>query len=235
MKKFLLSSLALLAVVTASAQYYPNGRPIPPRHRNVYYGRTSNYYRTNTYPRYGNTYYGVRIGLGLSTVNSDALALDANSPRTGLNIGVAVGTQLTPAAPLFVESGLYYTEKGGKSTYNNQDFTFQLNYLELPVVLKYKAYAAPGMTIEPFVGGYASVGVGGNIKDYSDRQAYSSFSSNDPNSFRRLDAGIKLGVGASFRMLYLEASYDIGLANVGHYQFEDTRTGCLNLNLGFNF
>ena len=91
------------------------------------------------------------------------------------------------------------------------------------------------MNIEPFVGGYASVGVGGNIKDYSDRQAYSSFSSNDPNSFRRLDAGIKLGVGASFRMLYLEASYDIGLANVGHYQFEDTRTGCLNLNLGFNF
>lgn len=30
-------------------------------------------------------------------------------------------------------------------------------------------------------------------------------------------------------------SYDIGLANIDHYDFEDTRTGCFNLNVGVTF
>ena len=46
---------------------------------------------------------------------------------------------------------------------------------------------------------------------------------------------MKLGVGASFQLLYLEASYDIGLANVGKDNFDETRNGCFNLTMGINF
>lgn len=36
-------------------------------------------------------------------------------------------------------------------------------------------------------------------------------------------------------MMYLEASYDMGLANVGKDDFEDTHTGTFNLTFGVNF
>ncbi|MBM6992247.1 MAG: outer membrane beta-barrel protein [Prevotella sp.] len=235
MKKFLLSCMALLTAASASAQYYPDGRPIPPRKRSAYYSSRTSYSRPVGYSRYPNTYYGFRIGLGVATVHSDAAALDANNAKTGLNVGFVIGTQIAPSAPLFFESGLYYTEKGGKSNYNGSRFTYGLNYLELPLLLKYKYYASPDVSIEPFVGGYLAAGVGGKIKDYGDRQAYSSFDNDVSSSFRRFDGGLKVGCGVSFQMLYLGVSYDIGLANVGHYDFEDTRTGCLNLDFGVNF
>jgi hypothetical protein len=82
---------------------------------------------------------------------------------------------------------------------------------------------------------YLACGVGGKIKDYGDRQAYDSFDSDYDDNFNRFDGGIKLGCGASFQMFYLEASYDIGLANVGKDNFDDTRTGCFNLTFGVNF
>ncbi len=235
MKKFLLSCLAVLTVASASAQYYPDGRPIPPSRRSGYYGRPAGRIMHSAYPRYHNTYYGFRVGLGVATVHSDAPALDATDAKTGLNVGFVVGTQIAPTAPLFFESGLYYTEKGGKSNYQGSRFTYGLNYLEVPLLLKYKYYASPGVSIEPFAGGYLALGVSGKIKDYGDRQAYSSFDNDASSSFRRFDGGLKVGCGVSFQMLYLGVSYDIGLANVGHYDFEDTRTGCLNLDFGVNF
>lgn len=235
MKKLFLLCFSALTAATATAQYYPDGRPIPPRKRNAYYNRPYTRTAQPAFPRHGNTYYGFRIGMGVATVSSDAPALDANNAKTGLNVGFVAGTQITPAAPIFLESGLSYIEKGGKSDYQGNRFTYALNYLELPLLLKYKYHAAPQVTIEPFVGGYLAVGVGGKIKDYGDRKAYSSFDGDTPSSFRRFDGGLKVGCGVGFEMLYLGLSYDIGLANVGHYDFEDTRTGCLNLEVGVNF
>ena len=102
-------------------------------------------------------------------------------------------------------------------------------------MLKYKCRANLDVSIEPFLGGYLACGVGGKIKDYNHRAAYNSFDDDYNDTFNRFDGGLKLGVGASFQMLYLETSYDIGLANVGKDNFADTRNGCLNLTLGINF
>ena len=224
-KTTLLTSLLLLPAMAAMAQYYPDGRPIPPRHR-------ASYLRGQQYKA---TYYGFRIGLAVGTVHSDSPYLDGNDAKAGLNAGFTIGTQLTPAAPLYFESGLYYNEKGGKSTYNGNKFTYSLDYLEVPLLLKYKYNVDPTFSIEPFMGGYLSCGVAGKIKDFANREAYSSYDSDIAQHFRRFDGGLKLGCGFGFDMLYLEASYDIGLANVGNDDFDDTRTGCFNLTFGVNF
>lgn len=219
----------ILSVLPADAQYYSRGRAHTPRQRTGYYRQ----YQSN---RYNSTVYsGFRVGLGVSTVNSESPLFDSNSALTGLNVGLAIGAQVSNRAPLFLESGLYYTEKGGKSTYKKDKFTYSLNYLEVPLVLKYKCRANRDVSIEPFLGGYLACGVGGKIKDYNHRVAYNSFDDDYNDTFNRFDGGLKLGVGASFQMLYLETSYDIGLANVGKDNFADTRNGCLNLTLGINF
>ena len=68
------------------------------------------YSRQSSYNRYrGDVYWGLRLGLGVSTVNSDDTHLDGGSSQTGLNVGVAVGFQLAPQAPVYLETGLYYT------------------------------------------------------------------------------------------------------------------------------
>lgn len=221
--------------VSASAQYYPNGRPIPPSKRSGYYSSQNSRRSYNRSYNDNDCYIGFRVGPGFSTVNSDSKYLDTNKSRTGLNIGMAVGMPLTESVPLYFETGLYYTQKGGKSTYDGTKFTYGLDYIELPLLLKYRAPLTNNITVEPFVGGYLACGVSGKIKDYGEREAYSSFSSDYDDNFNRFDGGVKLGCGMSFDMLYVEASYDIGLANVGKDDFDDTHTGCFNLTVGINF
>lgn len=240
MKKTILTAVAMMAAITATAQYYPDGRPIPPSKRAEYYSQRQRYngndYNRRHYNGLANdTYYGFRIGLGVASVHSDAAVLDGSDPKTGLSVGFVLGKQLTSAAPLYFETGLYYSEKGGRGHYDGSKFTYRLEYLELPLLLKYKYQATPDISVEPFAGGYLALGVGGKIKDYGNREAYSSFDGDEKSSFRRFDGGLKIGCGMSFQMLYLGVSYDVGLANVGHYDFEDTRTGCLNIDLGVTF
>lgn len=232
-KMILLSAMVIMFVSTASAQFYPNGRPIPPQKRGGYQKGSSSvvYSRYHSY----DTYCGFRVGLGVSTVNSDSPILDGSKAKTGLNVGVVAGTQIVPGVPLFLEGGLYYTEKGGKNEKGIDQFTYNLNYLEVPVLFKYKIYTDSDLSIEPFLGGYLSCGVGGKIKDLNERRAYSSFGNQYDDNFSRFDAGVKLGCGVSFDIFYVGASYDIGLANVGKDKFQDTNTGCFNLDFGINF
>lgn len=231
MKKLLFTLIVAMSFNTVTfAQYYANRRPKAKHH----YVRNTYRYRNYSQQYYPTTYYGFRLGMGIATVHSDSPFLDASDPRIGLNTGFVIGTGLSRQAPLYFETGLFYTEKGGKSTFQGDRFSYGLNYLEVPLVLKYRYYAGNGLTVEPFAGGYLAAGVGGKIKDFGQREAYDSFS-DDPYGFKRFDGGLRLGFGLGIRSLYMEASYDIGLANIGHDDFNATRTGDLNLTLGVNF
>ena len=144
-----------------------------------------------------------------------------------------VGYQILPNRPVYVESGLFYSEKGGKSHNNfNEKFTYELNYLELPIVFKYNIYVIDNLAIVPQLGGFLAVGVAGKIKDYKEKAAFSSYSD---NYFRRFDGGLRFGVGAEYKMFYADMTYDLGLANIGHDSFNDTHTGAFALQVGVNF
>ena len=223
-KTLLLSLLCMILALPAMAQ---------PGYR---YGHNP---RVQTVGRHGNEYvawhsyyFGLRVGLNASHVNSDSYLLDGSSVKSGLNIGVAVGTQLTYRAPLFIESGLYYSQKGGKSGSSGDKFTYDLNYLELPLIIKYKHFVGNQTSIQPYAGGYLAVGTDGDIKNYGTRTAFSAY---EDGYFNRFDGGLKIGCGVGFNMLYLDASYDIGLANIGQDNFDDTHNGCFTLNIGVNF
>lgn len=227
MKRIFIFSLlcVILAIPAMSQPGYPYGRGYNPRIQTV--GRHGNEYVA--WHRY---YFGLRVGLNASHVSSESPSLDGGSIKTGLNIGVAAGTQLTYRAPLFIESGLYYSQKGGKSGSGADKFTYDLNYLELPLLIKYKHFVGNQTSIQPYAGGYLALATDGNIKNYGSRTAYSSFES---GNFNRFDGGLKIGCGVGYNMLYLDASYDIGLANIGQDNFDDTHNGCFTINIGVNF
>jgi len=225
-----LLSLALAMPMMAQSRYhirYPS-RPTAPSHA---YNRP---YERNTWRTgvHGDTYYGLRVGLALSSVSSDDAYLDGSGLSTGVNIGVVAGFQLAPSTPIYFETGLSYTEKGGRGHYNGNKFTYDLDYLEVPLLLKYDYWTSPDLSVQPFIGGYLACGVGGKVKDFGHRQAVSSF---DDEFFKRFDGGLRIGCGLQFSHLYAEVSYDIGLSNICHDSFNSSRNGCLQLNCGVNF
>lgn len=199
-------------------------------------GRTENTSYNGGYGKHtsqGNEiYYGLRLGLAFSTVNNSELdKYDGPNSRTGLNLGAAIGYQLSPSAPVYLESGLYYTEKGGRNN-KKQDIDFNLNYLEVPVLVKYCIDIDGTFSLQPYVGGFFAYGIGGKIKWHTDRIIESAFSD---DLFKRFDGGLRFGCGAEYQMLYAELSYELGLANIGRDEFEKTHNSCFYLNVGVNF
>ncbi|MBR5674793.1 MAG: PorT family protein [Muribaculaceae bacterium] len=225
-KTLLLSLLCMILAMPAMAQPgYRYGRGYNPRVQTV--GRHG-----NEYIAWHSYYVGLRVGLNASHVSSESPLFDGSSVKSGLNIGIAAGTQLSYRAPLFIESGLYYSQKGGKSDSGSGKFTYDLNYLEVPLIIKYKHFVGYQTSIQPYAGGYLAVATDGQIKNYGTRTAFSSY---DDGYFNRFDGGLKIGCGVGYNMLYLDASYDIGLANIGQDNFDDTHNGCFTINLGVNF
>ena len=220
MKKLFAILFATALTLPMFAQYgriYPGRptRPMPP---------TRSYHYDN--------YYGLRLGAGFTTVNSDDSRLDGGTSKAGLNLGFAAGFQIVPSSPLYFETGLYYTEKGGKGSYDAKKFTYNLNYLEVPLLLKYAIPFSYRGSVQPYVGGYLACGISGKVKDYGNRQAFSSFSS---DNFRRFDGGLRLGCGVQYDIVYGEVAYEFVLANVCNDAFETSHNRCLYLNVGVNF
>ena len=226
MKRIMIAMLSLILAMPMSAQY---GRPRPTYRHSC---APSRYARHDYHRSYTNIYYGLRIGANFSTVNSDDRYLDGGSFHTGLNVGAVVGFQIAPQTPVYFETGLSYVEKGGVGHNNGAKFTYGLDYLEVPLVLKCDINVERMLNIQPYVGGYLAAGVGGQIKDFGNRKAYSSF---DNEGFKRFDAGVKVGCGLQYGYLYAEVGYDFGLSNISHDYFDTSHTGSLFTTIGVNF
>lgn len=173
MKKIFLIAMAIITLtLSAQAQAYRDSR---------YYNNSTGrleytYHHHDGVIGTGDVYYGLRLGPAFSTVNSDDKALDGGDSQTGLNLGAVIGFGLSDTTPLFLETGLFYVEKGGKNVFEGKKMTYDLNYLQVPIVAKYVIDIDGDFSVQPFFGGYLACGVGGKIKNYGDRQSESSFS-----------------------------------------------------------
>lgn len=221
MKRMMIVLMSLVLTLPALAQY---GRP-------RYYSRPP--VAHSPHRTYTDVYYGLRIGAAFATVNSDDRYLDGGSMKTGLDVGAVVGFQVAYRSPVYFETGLSYIEKGGKGHYEGTKFSYSLDYLQVPLVMKYMIDVDRMFSIQPYVGGYLALGVAGKIKDFGHRQAYSSFDSKE--GFQRFDGGIRIGCGIQYDFVYAELGYDFGLSNISHDYFDTSRTGALFATVGFNF
>lgn len=229
MKKIIIAALALVLSLPSFAQGYGYGE------------RHAKSTLSHSYGDGGNSiYYGLRLGLGLTTVNSEDNGLDGGSIQAGLNVGATIGFQLSPDYPIYLESGLMYMEKGGKGTYYGDDATYKtrkvtysLNYLELPVLVKYIYAIDDEMSIQPFAGGYFALGVSGKVKNFATRTEPESSFSDD--FFKRFDGGLRLGCGFQYQVLYGELAYEYGLANIAHGYFNSAHNSAFMINVGVNF
>lgn len=207
------------------------------------------------------SYTSVRIGYNAASLRPGG-ALDdyaeADGILSGFNAGIFWGFRLGRSS-FFLEPGLMYSGKGGRlqgrdlATYDSQgQLVYDYHYhtrayfhtFEIPLVLKYDLpLTSVGPSLQPFVGGFFSVGSGGETRLNGDGWSsdYDTFSD---AGFRSVDAGLRFGCGLQIDALYLDLAYDLGLVDLPRRGFTEynydrstdhLRSSCLTLSVGVVF
>ena len=107
---------------------------------------------------------GVEAGYVSNTLSVDEYKSTArNGFKFGLDAEYTFGNRVA------LESGVAYIRKGATTTGENMNSAAisaikfaEMDYLQIPLMVGYKAEAGSGLSIKPEVGGYFAVGVGGD-------------------------------------------------------------------------
>jgi hypothetical protein len=186
---------------------------------------------------------GIRAGISLGTATgSDAEVSDGNKKmRFGFGFGgfmafgVAKSLTLQPEL-LYLQKGVKYEQIGGPIK-----VTFKLDYLEIPVLLKFtpeleKSKIAPALFVGPYLGLRMSAkekveATGGSLEgDVKDL-------------YNSTDFGMTFGGGLGYKMakgeMFFDARYDLGLSKVQKadsdgYQ-SNVKSGTFMVLLGYKF
>lgn len=203
MKKILVSIVAMVFAIPTFAQFSSGGFDLDKE----------------------NLYYGVRIGLIGGNFSGHK---DVSGTKMGLGLGGVIGLRISPTTPLFLESGLYYTERGAKDGKDKVGY----NNLEVPLLIKY-GIKAGDIAILPFLGPYFAQAISG--KSTVDGVKYGTFDEDGWNAVKRFNMGLKLGCGLEFNNLYVEGGYQFGLNNISKIEEFTVHSNALFLNVGVNF
>ena len=176
-------------------------------------------------------YYGARIGMNVSTITGDGTS-DMKS-KVGLTLGGVLGLRISDATPLFLESGLYFTQYGANG--EGKCYT-NINYLEIPVLIKYGFQVTDEISVLPYIGPTVALGITAKSKNYDSKtDSYFTTSGFGDNNLNRANVGIKLGCGAEWNKLYLELGYHFGVTNIADSDNISQHNGNLFINFGVNF
>lgn len=208
MKKFFAVIAAMLLSIPSFAQYSSGGFDLDKE----------------------NLYYGVRIGMTGATLSGD---IEGLGTKAGLTLAGVIGLHISNSAPVFLESGLYYTERGGKK----DKFSISYNNLEIPVLVKYGVKATDDIAILPFIGPVFSYAFSGKYKltEGGTSIEYGAFDEKKWSGLKRANMGFKLGCGAEYNKLYLELGYQFGVTNFLDSDDYTAHNNALFLNVGVNF
>lgn len=174
-----------------------------------------------------NLYYGVRIGMTVANLSGD---IDDTKSKVGMALAGVIGMRVSSTTPLFLESGLYYSERGAKNIgYSN---------LEIPLLIKYGIKATDNIAVLPFIGPYFARACWGKTKiEGIDGKStkVGSFDEKEWTGLNRLNMGFKLGCGFEYDMLYLEVGYQLGVTNISKADDVNVHSNALFANFGVNF
>jgi Outer membrane protein beta-barrel domain len=177
---------------------------------------------------------------GVNFANLYTQDVESNNVLIGFNAGLFAKLPITSF--LAIQPELLYSTKGAKLTYNNYfvngSAKFNLNYIELPVLLvinltnNFNVHAGPYVAY--LVDGNAVNDAQGTLLDIQN-----NLSNEDYNRF---DTGLSVGVGFDSNQIGFGARYNYGLQKVGkernflgtNYTFPDGKNSVINLYFSYS-
>lgn len=172
---------------------------------------------------------GVRAGLNVASLSASEGG-GSTSSKLSFQVGGSVQYNVAESLPLYLESGLYFTGKGGKAG----DAKINLVYLQIPVLVNYHiGLRGSGVDIVPYAGLYYGLGIHGKGKVGDEKADLFG----DEGGVKRSDLGIRIGAGVEFlKSYYAGLGYDFGLTNtLKDSDDAKLRTGCFFFQVGYRF
>lgn len=166
---------------------------------------------------------GLKAGLNFANVNASTPATVYDS-RTGYHAGAFVNIKLTKLA---IQPEVIYSVQGSSVTVGGVNIDSELNYVNIPIILKlylvggFNLQAGPqfgflASAVGPVVSG--STVVSGDIK----------------NTLNSSDTSIALGAGFDIKKLTIDARYNLGISEVNNAAGSSaTKNQVFQLSLGF--
>lgn len=199
--------------------------------------------------------FGAKVGLNLSNLRGDyPTGIDEHNSKIGFQIGgfaeyeINDNLILQPEL-LFSTQGNTYGYKdyyGGGSYYDGADYNLKLNYLNLPVILKYKIIEKLSIDFGPQIGYLMSaktkIDITEDSRDPSQNYSVEIDMLNDETynfggttirtkaSANRLDFSLNLGLSYDItEKIFLQGRYNLGLSTVDKNSTNGTNTNSWNM------
>lgn len=162
--------------------------------------------------------FGIKGGLNYATLNN----VDDVEYRPGILIGGFAKFKV-PASPMSVQPEILYAQYG--SDIEDSDASFNLNYIQVPVLLKF-GFSAPGVTPNVYFGPYANFLLNSEV-------ANNTGSLNLEDNTKNSTFGIIIGADIDVSKFQLGVRYSAGLTNVADDNFNDeAKNGAFALTVG---
>lgn len=161
---------------------------------------------------------GVRAGLELAYIRARGEHVHGTTdPRVGFRFAVSDQVLLWRGLPLYIESGVDFSSRGGRY----EGCSFRPMYLQVPLLLTWRFGIGKQSCVRPFGGLCYGVGIGGKARTadaWSDLFGTAGF-------LRRSDLSARFGIEVSIRRICIQAGFDAGLCNL--FAGDGTRTPLL--------
>lgn len=192
--------------------------------------------------RYEKNILGVRSGLNLAYLHAEGNTTGNTSPRVGYHIGVSDQILLFAALPLYLETGVDFSSRGGRF----DGLSFRPMYMQIPLTLHYRIGLGRQLALQPFAGAYFGAGIGGKARSES---GWSDLFGQQ-GILRRTDFGVRFGLGLSVKRIWFGVRYDRGCTNLLDgkyavwrpspdsrygYDFDRLTANCFTISVGYDF
>ncbi len=171
--------------------------------------------------------FGLEAGGGISNFSgADAKNLSGSlSSRIGLVGGLFL--QLNFGDSFAIQPEVLYAQKGSQTTSGSNNSTFDLSYVEIPVLLKLYL-PTPGIKPNIFAGGAVGFNTAANLVASGTPSAIANISSSD--------VGVIGGVGVDIDKFSISGRYELGLTKVSTSTTgSDIQNGTISVMLGYSF
>lgn len=151
---------------------------------------------------------GIKGGLNLSNLYIDDV--EDENVRTGFHVGVYRQFMIGPA--LAIQPELIYSTKGAEAEYNiltvNGERKFNLNYIDLPVLLTFKLGDDADISFGPYVGYLVGVSTS------TDGDFGESYRELNRDNYEKWDYGLTGGLALNFDPIAFGLRYNYGLNEI---------------------
>ena len=167
--------------------------------------------------------WGVKAGTNFSTLSIDDETFDTKM-KFGVHIGAVA--EFGISENLFIEPGLLFSQKG--TSYDVEgDYDLRMNYLDIPLNLRYKVGNF-------FLQGGPLIGIGLNGTQNYDEGAEEDIEfGTGENETKRVDIGLSLGAGMNFNNFQISANYGFGLRNLSNIDDMSTKNRVFSVSVGY--